>query len=459
MYMRALATTAVLAVACSSDTPIAPPDAGPVLPDGVYQLRDVEAPLPATDFGPLLDMIGDARVIALGEELHTTRGFSRMKVLAFTYLVEHAGVRVFAFENPRRGAAHVQAYLDACTAGTASVDADADAAVRRLFGVWANESVRELAVWMCRYNEQHPDDPLMFVGFDVQEPCHDAVSLHDFLARVGVDDNEGFDDVTACDNVPASLVCTGLVQTVITPEANDQCTRGLDALDAVFAARRDEWIAGTSEREVELARLDLLSLRAWHDSIWHDQQGDERASLEARDAGMAEAFEILRTQSFPDARVAIWAHNWHIATRNDARTDEYAFRSMGTWLGEQLGEDYAAVGLVAYEMVLNWPGLHVGPIPAQTGERAVERLLHELAPLHAPDTALLVDLDGPMFAPPARFSIGDDPGDRGGGPSRPTAGAFPRAPLPRPCRRHARAAVGQRAAGHRRRTTPRAAHR
>ncbi len=400
---------ALALVGCSSDPAPSAPDASPGLPDGIYELRDVEAPLPADDFAPLVDAIGDARVVALGEELHTTRGFSRMKVRAFTYVVEHADVRVFAFETPRRGAGEVQRILEQCSAGTvADPDAAGDQAARYLFGVWANESVAELIAWMCRHNSDTPDDPLQFVGFDVQEPCRDAVDLHGYLTEVDIADSEGFADVLACDNVPASLTCSGLTPSAIAPEENEQCVRGLDAIERLLAERRDELIAATSESPYELARLALLSLRAWQAANWLDQRGDLRASLEARDAGMSEAFSILRRLWFPDARVAIWAHNWHIATRNE-RADEVAFKSMGTWLGEQLGDDYVAIALLAYEMSLNWPGVHVGPIPAQSGERAVERLLHELAPLHAPDAALFVDFDGPSFAPPARYSIGDDP--------------------------------------------------
>lgn len=405
----ALACAALLA-ACSDPSAPAEPDAGPpLLPEGITEIRDVEAPLPADDFDALLPIIGDADVIGLGEAVHTTRGFSRMKARVFTYLVEHAGVRVFAFENPRYGAERVQAVLDECTAGTiADPTASATAAAGDLLGVWANDSMVELIEWMCAYNGAHPGDSLQFSGFDAQAPCRDAVELRDFLHSVDIDDAEGFADARACHNVPQPLVCGNLMQATITEEEHAQCIAGLDAIDALLDDRRDELIDASSEEAVTRARIASISLRGWQMLNYLDQIGDPKSGNEARDAAMAESFRLLRSVDYPDSRVAVWAHNWHLAMRNDGFEGEVVFRNFGTIVAEDLGADYVPIALVAYDVGVDWPGIYAGDVPAPTGERSVERLLHELG-----KETLLVDLDTPFLEPGVSYGIGTEPFEEG----------------------------------------------
>lgn len=113
-------------------------------------------------------MIGGASVVALGESVHTTRGYSEVKDRIFRYLVTELGFRVFAFESPRTAARRVGRYVDSC-------EGDAYSAITQgLFGVWANRSVLELVEWMCAWNRSHPNDSVRFVGFDIQQPWDDA---------------------------------------------------------------------------------------------------------------------------------------------------------------------------------------------------------------------------------------------------------------------------------------------
>jgi erythromycin esterase-like protein len=49
---------------------------------------------------PLKGIIGKASVVGLGESIHTSGGFYRMKHRVFRFLVEKMGFRAFAIESP-----------------------------------------------------------------------------------------------------------------------------------------------------------------------------------------------------------------------------------------------------------------------------------------------------------------------------------------------------------------------
>ena len=76
------------------------PSGYPVQP-GVWRLPHGNDPtLPLDDLEPLRQVIGNASVVGLGETIHTSGGYYRMKHRAFRFLVERMGFRVFAFESP-----------------------------------------------------------------------------------------------------------------------------------------------------------------------------------------------------------------------------------------------------------------------------------------------------------------------------------------------------------------------
>jgi hypothetical protein len=99
-----------------------PPAGYPVQP-GVWRLPHGNDPaLPLEDLEPLRQMIGNATIVGLGETIHTSGGFYRMKHRAFRFLVEKMGFRVFAFESPWEKAEEVRRFVAAC-------EGDAGAAV------------------------------------------------------------------------------------------------------------------------------------------------------------------------------------------------------------------------------------------------------------------------------------------------------------------------------------------
>ena len=358
----------------------APPSGYPVLP-GIWRLYGND-PLLTTDddLEPLRPILGKASFVALGESIHTSGGYYRMKHRVFRFLVEKMGFHAFAIESPWTDADRVADYVQTCAGSP-------EEALRGLFGVWQSTETRDLVQWMCEWNRSHPKpkERLYFFGFDVQQPDQDGPALIAYLERTGTaGDDPWIAGVQACDGV-AGLSDPGRVPA----ESYAQCTQALGEIDDHFRKNARTLQRQTSKTDFEVAKLRLVGLRAWEDESFYFNSNGIR-SYSARDEGMAYALRTLRALRFPKVKVVVWAHNSHIA-RGILPAGE---RPMGSHLAAALGSSYANFALTAHEVSIDWPGVGCGSV-LRPGASSIEEPLHALG-----EEALLVDLRFPGTSDP-----------------------------------------------------------
>ncbi|MCU0660912.1 MAG: erythromycin esterase family protein [Myxococcota bacterium] len=370
-----------------SDSTSEPVDSDSELPAGIYPVSGLSADLPDDDLAPLDGIVAQAQVVALGESLHTSGGYYMAKHRLFRYLVEHHGFRAFGIESSWEYADLVGDYVRTCSGDVNKVVASG------LFGVWASTEVADMVRWMCEHNQEHPDDPLSFFGFDVQQPEKDGPALLSFLeqAAPGVL-AEARAGIERCDGVVEFAA-----EMIIAEEDYTACMDALDAVEAAFSEQQNEIVSASSAEELEWARIRAIGLRSWEDEIWYFYT-DVSKSYEARDEQMAHLLRKMLELRYPGKKVVIWAHNWHIA-RNATSIENNTLgnqdaRSMGTFLAEALGDDYLPIALASWEVSLNWPP-NPSPWPVPEGDEVVEVLLHELGRDY-----LLVDLSFPGATEP-----------------------------------------------------------
>ncbi len=118
------------------------------------------------DLQPLRRIIGDARIVSLGESTHGSREIFQMKHRMFEFLVEELGFRVFAIEA---------SYPDCVAINDFVLHGKGDAASAlhgQRFWTWDTEEVLTLIRWMRAYNRDATNTTkLRFYGFDMQSPA------------------------------------------------------------------------------------------------------------------------------------------------------------------------------------------------------------------------------------------------------------------------------------------------
>lgn len=274
---------------------------------------------------PLKKMIGNRRIVALGEGTHGTAEFFKMKHRLTRFLAEEMGFTVFAIEANMPEARKVNQYL-------LTGEGDPKEALAGLyFWTWNTAEVLAMIEWMREYNKSGKGR-IEFYGFDMQTPKVAVESVTRFLekadpdfARTAADHykkvNEMFEEFRKRRDYK-----------------NFDSSEWYEAAKKVYdhlTARRDVYIKSFDAREVDWVLQDANVA----------VQGAEvyMKGKRSRDESMAENLDWILAHSPKGTKVVTWAHNGHVSK------DFPHFKSMGMFLNKRHGDDMIVFGFAFHE--------------------------------------------------------------------------------------------------------------
>jgi erythromycin esterase len=266
------------------------------------------------DLEPLRAIIGDARIVSVGEATHGTREFRKLMHRVLEFCVAELGFTMLGIEAPFPESRTVNAYvLD----GTGNA---ADALLGTRYWIWDTEELIDLIEWMRWWNANNARK-VKFYGFVTDYPAAPARWLIDFLKRVAPD------LAAECRVTLAPLTSdfTAELFGQLAETRRDAVFACIARVRAAFEQERPKWIAATSVHDWHLGRL-------------HAKVLDESARFQIKrdytshDRIMAENVCALLEAEGPDAKAVLWAHNGHAwrATYDDEK-------SMGGYLDAMVG--------------------------------------------------------------------------------------------------------------------------
>ncbi|MFD8707873.1 erythromycin esterase family protein [Kitasatospora sp. NPDC059648] len=298
-----------------------------------HPLRSTEPDAPTGGLRALGSMIGDARVVGLGEATHGSHEFFTMKHRVFRYLVEEKGFTTFALEASWSAGLLIDAYVQG------GGDDDARRLVRRTLAgsPWQRREFADLIDWMRAYNRSHPQRPVHFVGTDLGLP--------------GIGE-QTFAEVTAYVRkaAPASLSSVeqsyaglrpfddaiGYLTRVPQPERQRNADLAQQALDLVTAAGKD----GDAEYEWAVQHARNIARTFAFSTMRIDDAPSVTAAQVLRDRAMAD--NTLWWQRRLGGKVLLSAHNGHTGYRS---SDPALYpTTQGSHLRDALGAGYVSVG-------------------------------------------------------------------------------------------------------------------
>src|SRR5215813_13585352 len=280
------------------------------------------------DLEPLRPLIGNARVVALGEATHGTREFFQLKHRLMEYCISELGFTVIGFEADFGATLAVNDYV---LHGNGNAR---DAAAATGFGIWDTEEVAALIEWVRGWNLTH-ERKVKFYGFDMQSAAASTVHLLTYLERVAP-------ELAAESDRILGRLCsqnTGTFADVPAVERELMLAQITTVLGA-FAAQRAAWVARTSEMDWNLGRQSASVVQQCVRLEWSDTEDGFAKGFEYRDRCMADNVHALLAAEGPGTRAVLWAHNGHVQHAPDA-----GMVNMGSLLHAELGAaDYRAVG-------------------------------------------------------------------------------------------------------------------
>jgi erythromycin esterase len=301
----------------------APPPADVVawIKRAAQPLVTVEAGRGFADLARFGQMIGDARVVGLGEATHGGREFFQLKHRMIEYLVVEKGFRMIAFEENRAYARRVNDYV-------LHGKGNAAAAIKEVAWIWQTEEVLALLEWMRAYN-QNPKHKtkVQFVGIDMQETTLATTNLLAYLDKV---------DAAYRRTLPASISTLATGDTYSAwPKRPEPERASLRAAAAAIVTQLDRergpYVKRSSAAAWRLAREDAGQLAQ---ALEFYDARQFRSTL-VRDRAMAENIAWIVDE--PRTKVVVWAHNRHLSKGLPL--------GMGAHLHRRFGAAYRAVNL------------------------------------------------------------------------------------------------------------------
>lgn len=305
-----------------------------------------------SDYDSLLELVGDARIVLLGEASHGTHEFYRERARITRRLIQELGFTAVAVEGDWPDADRVSRYVQGV-----GEDRDAEEALRgfRRFPtwMWRNADVLDFVGWLRAHNERltAAQRSVGFYGLDLYSL---GASIEAVVAYL--------DDVD-----PAAALRARRRYECLHPFSQDSSAYGQAVLLGVSEPCRRRVLeqlvelrrhAGDYLREDGLVAEDRYFLAEQNATVVADAEeyyrtmfGEPAPSWNLRDRHMADTLDQLQVhlaRHGGPGKVVVWEHNSHVG---DARSTEMAQRgelNLGQLMRERHARDAVLVGFTTY---------------------------------------------------------------------------------------------------------------
>ena len=305
------------------------------------------------DYDPLLEMIGDARFVLLGEASHGTHEFYRERAQITKRLITERGFRAVAVEADWPDAYRVNRYVRGASADAGAKDALGDFK-RFPTWMWRNADVLDFVEWLRNHNDALGDQA-MKVGFYGLDLYSLFTSIEAVLAYLDKVDPEAarraryryscFEDFGEDSQAYGFATTFGLSET-----CENEAVGQLEELRqrAAEYAQRDGWVAADEFFYAEQNARLVKDAEEYYRSMFRGRT----LSWNLRDRHMAETLDALVAhldrQGGPMAKIVVWAHNSHVGDARATESGEGGQLNVGQLVRERYGREAAIVGFTTY---------------------------------------------------------------------------------------------------------------
>ena len=318
----------------------------------VRDLADAAESFPTietADLNPLMQRIGSARIVLLGEATHGTSEFYRMRERITRELIIKKGFRLIAIEADWPDAARVDHYVRHFQFPPSEWTAFA----RFPTWMWRNTEVRDFVSWLRKYNGVvEREKRVAFHGLDLYSLYDSIRSVLNYLDEVDPQSarvaRERYGCLTPWQRDPATYGHAALTGSYPTCESDV-----VHALTDLLAKRR-AYAQHDGERFLDAAQNARLVANA--ERYYRIMYYGSRASWNLRDSHMFETLKNLLAFHGAESKAVVWAHNSHVGNAAATEMSARGEHNIGQLCREEFGGQAYLVGF----------GTHSGTVAAAT---------------------------------------------------------------------------------------------
>jgi erythromycin esterase len=297
------------------------------------QIVTLSSPLEnVEDLNPLLERIGDARYVLLGEASHGTHEYYLWRARISRRLIEEKGFRFIAVEGDWPDCFRVNRYvhgkLDDLTAEEVLRGFD-----RWPTWMWANWEVVALAEWLHLHNEGRPEDEQAgFYGLDVYSLWESLYEIIGYLKQHDPDAVGAAYQAFRCFEPYAEDPQEYARATLFVP---DTCREEVLALLRTVRERA----AGDAGDETSLDAIMNAEAVKNAEEYYRTMVRGGAASWNLRDRHMADTLDRLMRYYGPDAKAIVWEHNTHVGDARYTTMANEGMYNVGQLVRQEHGDD------------------------------------------------------------------------------------------------------------------------
>jgi len=328
----------------------------------------------SVNLDPLLQRIGDAKIVLLGEATHGTSEFYRMRERISQALIARKGFRFVAIEGDWPDVARLDHYVRHFEYPPSEWTAFA----RFPTWMWRNNEVRSFVDWLHAHNSGRKlENRIAIYGLDLYSLYTSIRSVLKYLDEVDTDSARIARHRYGC----------------LTPWQADPATYGHAALTGAYRTcekevvrvledilhKQSDYAARDGERFMDAVQNARLVADAEH--YYRIMYYGSRASWNLRDNHMFETLKTLLAFHGPEAKAIVWAHNSHVG---DAAATEMSARgeyNIGHLCREKFGSGAYSIGFGTHSGTVaaasDWDGPMEVKAVLPALRQSYERLCHE----------------------------------------------------------------------------------
>ena len=253
----------------------------------------------------LLERIGDARIVLLGEASHGTKEFYDMRSRITQQLIEKKGFNFIAIEGDWPDVARIDNYVRHVEWPTSEWTAFA----RFPTWMWRNYSVKTFIDWLHNYNSEiESKRKISFYGLDLYSLYNSINSILKYLDDVDPDTaniaRRRYGCLTPWQKDPATYGRAAI------SGAYQSCEKEVLAMLTDILRKRQDYTEYDGERFLDTAQNARLVANA--ERYYRVMYYGSRESWNLRDMHMYETLNSLLNFHGTESKAVVWAHNSHI---------------------------------------------------------------------------------------------------------------------------------------------------
>jgi erythromycin esterase-like protein len=302
------------------------------------------------DYDPLLALIGNARLVLLGEATHGTHEFYRERARITRRLIEEKGFSLVAVEADWPDAYRVNRWVRGASDDRSALQA-LDSFERFPRWMWRNRDVLEFVQWLREHNENTAGTRAGFYGLDLYSLHASMAAVVSYLDRVDPEAAararyryacfDHFGEDTQAYGYAAEFGITQSCEREVLQQLVELRRAADDLFQQDGRAAEDEYFyAEQNARLVRNAEEYYRTMFRGRVSSWN-----------LRDRHMAETLEALLAhfdRQQPPVRAVVWAHNSHIGDARATEMGESGELNIGQLTRERHGDAAVLVGFTTY---------------------------------------------------------------------------------------------------------------